>query len=70
MYQLVSEKKLASWNGRFSHNDSEWDKVEPQQKAELFKNLNKNKSFFISGNDVARIFDHLIVFDGTDIKNK
>lgn len=29
LYELVSEKKLASWNGRFSHNDAEWEKVDP-----------------------------------------
>jgi hypothetical protein len=27
LYELISEKKLAAWNGRFSHNDAEWDKV-------------------------------------------
>lgn len=30
----------------------------------------QNKSFFVSSNDVPRIFDHLIAFDGTDILNK
>lgn len=40
------------------------------ERHSLFKRLKENKSFYLALGDVVRIFDHLIVFDGTESLNK
>ena len=67
---MQGSKKVATWNGRFSHNDAIWQKVFKERRHVLFKRLKENKSFFVPLNDVVRIFDHLIAFDGTESQNK
>jgi hypothetical protein len=70
LYELVSEKKISAWNGKFSHNDPEWEKVPRSQRSVLFDHLRLNKSFFVPAKDTPKIFDHLIAFDGTIVANK
>ena len=70
LIEMVSEKKLVAWNGKYSHNDSNWDNVDPIDRKKIFDSFKQNKSFCVSANDVPRIFDSLILFDGTEISNK
>lgn len=65
LIELVSEKKLVAWNGKYSHNDQIWDKVDPIDHKKIFNSFKQNKSFCVIANDIPRIFDSLILFDGT-----
>jgi hypothetical protein len=70
LYELVGEKKISAWNGRFSHNDSEWDKLSQFERSTLLEHLKVNKSFFVTAKDTPKVFDHLVAFDGTVVANK
>lgn len=65
LIELVSEKKLVAWNGKYSHNDSTWDRIDPTDRSRIFQSFKNNKSFCISAQDIPRIFETLILFDGT-----
>lgn len=57
VFECISENKVSAWNGRYSLNDSVWDKVAVDKKLSIYKQMKDNRSLVISEADIAKHFD-------------